>query len=106
MAFFSNLAKPVTVAPDVALTDGMRLDEYGIPAKIIELPGHTDGSVAILLEDGRFVAGDMFFNLGKPTLPHIAVDFDTLRQNRERLNSLGIATVYPGHGKPFVFSGI
>ncbi len=106
MAFFTNFAKPVTVAPDIALTDGMTLDEYGIPAKIIELPGHTDGSVAILLNDGRFIAGDVFFNFTKPTLPHIAVDFDTLRQNCERLNNLGITTVYPGHGKPFAFEKI
>jgi glyoxylase-like metal-dependent hydrolase (beta-lactamase superfamily II) len=106
MAFFMNLAKPVTVVPDIELADGMRLDAYGIPAKIVGLPGHTDGSVAILLDDGRFVAGDVFFNFGKPTLPHIAVDFDALYRNRERLNGLGIATVYPGHGKPFAFSGI
>jgi glyoxylase-like metal-dependent hydrolase (beta-lactamase superfamily II) len=106
MAFFTNFAKPVTVTPDIALTDGMRLDEYGIPARIIELPGHTDGSVAILLDDGRFVAGDVFFNFSKPVPPHIAVNFDALYKNRERLNSLGITTVYPGHGKPFAFNGI
>jgi glyoxylase-like metal-dependent hydrolase (beta-lactamase superfamily II) len=106
MAFFSNLAKPVTVVPDIALTDGMALDDYGMPAKIIELPGHTDGSVAIMLDDGRFIAGDMFFNIDRPTLPHIAVDFGALYQNRERLNGLGITTVYPGHGKPFEFGVI
>ena len=106
MAFFTNFAKPVTVEPDTALTDGMTLVEYGVPGKIIELPGHTDGSIAILLDDGRLIAGDVFFNFSKPTLPHIAVDFDTLYKNRERLNSLGITTVYPGHGKPFEFKGI
>ena len=103
MAFFTNLAKPVTTKPDIALTDGMTLDEYGIPGKIIELPGHTDGSIAILLDDGRFIAGDVFFNFSKPTLPHIAVDFDAMNSNRERLINLGITTVYPGHGKPFEF---
>ena len=106
MAFFTNLAKPVTVEPDIALTDGMTLAEYGVPGKIIELPGHTDGSIAILLDDGRFIAGDVFFNFSKPTLPHIAVDFDAMNKNRERLNELGITKVYPGHGKPFEFNGV
>ena len=105
IAFFTNLAKPLTIEPDISLTDGMRLDEYGVPGKITELPGHTDGSVAILLDDGRFIAGDVFFNFSKPTLPHIAVDFDAMYQNRECLNNLGITTVYPGHGKPFAFNG-
>lgn len=106
IALFTNIPKPITITPDIPLSESTNLNDYGIPARIIELPGHTDGSIALLLDDGRFISGDTFFNLGKPTFAHIAVDFDTLYKNRERLDSLGITTVYPGHGKPFDYQNI
>lgn len=90
--------------PDIELADGQSLAEYGFPATILALPGHTAGSMGVLLEDGRLLAGDMFMNLSAPHTAYMAEDFATLRQTAEWLGMQHLATIYPGHGKPFDFS--
>ena len=57
--------------PDVYLTDGQNLEEYGFKAKVIHIPGHTKGSVGILTDDGDLFAGDTFINKRKPAKKHI-----------------------------------
>lgn len=92
------------IEPDFLLEDGLRLDAYGIPGEIVHLPGHTAGSVGLLLEDGRLLCGDMLMNFKSPALCHMAEDFSAARQSLMLLRAMGIATVYPGHGRPFMLS--
>lgn len=92
------------VQPDIPLEDGMDLAPYGIDGRVIGLPGHTAGSLGLLLGDGRLVAGDMYMNFLKPHTAHIAEDFPTLRETSQWLAMQGVTTVYPGHGKPFDFT--
>lgn len=90
--------------PDILLSDGMDLEEYGLEGTVIHLPGHTAGSIALLLEDGSLIAGDTFVNNQKPAAAPNAVDFSNLFRSIDSLRDRGIKTVYPGHGHPFVFS--
>ena len=52
--------------PDILLSDNMNLKEYGLEGTVIHLPGHTAGSIGLLLGDGSFIAGDTFVNNQKP----------------------------------------
>lgn len=87
--------------PDLYLTDGQNLHEYGWDATIIHIPGHTKGSIGIITDDGSLFAGDTFTNRGKPGTAMYIENQHELKSSLSRLKKMNIKTVYPGHGKPF-----
>jgi hydroxyacylglutathione hydrolase len=42
--------------------EGFSLSEYGIPGKLIHTPGHSSGSISVLLESGEAFVGEMAMN--------------------------------------------
>lgn len=90
--------------PDILLADGLSMEDYGVDAKVVHLPGHTAGSVGLLFSDGSFLSGDTLVNVGKPSSAINATDFDRLDQSLLRLRKMDIRMVYPGHGAPFAFA--
>ena len=104
---FSFFSKPVlkkakysTFEPDVLVKEGQELTEYGVNAKILELPGHTKGSIGVLTDDGEIVVGDAMFNMLRPTVARIFEDEESMRKSVERIKKSGAKTIYVGHGKP------
>lgn len=87
--------------PEIFLHDGQGLHEYGFNAKIIHVPGHTKGSIAVLTNQGDLFAGDTLVNYRKPHTAIIVENPDDLRESLEKLKKLNVRKVYPGHGKPF-----
>ena len=87
--------------PDLYVDEGYDLSEYGLDAKVLHLPGHSKGSIGILTNDGDLFCGDLFENKDKPVLNSIKDDLTGANASVERLKTLKISTVYPGHGKPF-----
>ena len=85
--------------PDILIEDGDDLSEYGIEARILSIPGHSMGSVGVLLESGEMFCGDLFENLKSPSLNSIMDDMDAAKASVERLKGLEIKTIYPGHGQ-------
>ncbi|HVT73323.1 MAG TPA: MBL fold metallo-hydrolase [Lacunisphaera sp.] len=45
--------------PDLAFRAGFPLEPYGIPAKVVITPGHTPGSVSVVLASGEAIIGDV-----------------------------------------------
>ncbi len=95
-------------ASDVDLVvgnEGMSLVGYGIPGKIIHTPGHSMGSLSVLLDSGDAFVGDLAMNgfplRLRPGLPIFAEDMDKVKDSWRRLLDDGAKTVYPAHGKPF-----
>jgi len=82
--------------PDFLLEEGQSLVEYGFDAKVLYTPGHSKGSISILTVDGDLICGDLFSHVWGKILK--AIDESGL----ERLKTLKVRTVYPGHGKPFL----
>lgn len=87
-------------APDILLDEGSTLDEYGISARILHLPGHTDGSIAVDVAEEHLFVGDALMNMFYPTTSMIFHDKAEMLKSAERIISLGRRTVYFGHGKP------
>jgi hydroxyacylglutathione hydrolase len=87
--------------PDLLINEGFNLSEYGFEAKILHIPGHTKGSIGIITEQGDLISGDTFANTGKPQIAPNAYNYKELTKSFERLKSLNINTIYPGHGEPF-----
>ena len=87
--------------PDIYLTDGQDLSEYGLDAKVIHIPGHTKGSIGIITNDGILFSGDIFTNRKKPDTATYIENSDDLKNSYTKLRTMNIKTIYPGHGNPF-----
>jgi len=91
---------------DLVLGDeSMSLSEYGIPGRVIHTPGHSSGSVSVLLETGEAFVGDLAMNKFplrlSPGPPIFAEDWEALKKSWQILLDQGAKTVYPAHGEPF-----
>lgn len=87
--------------PDLHIEDGYDFSEHGFDARAIHIPGHSKGSIGILTAGGDLFCGDLLVNSDKPVLNSIMDDLGSAKASVAELKSLGINTVYPGHGKPF-----
>jgi hydroxyacylglutathione hydrolase len=96
-----RLSKPNRFVSDLFIDDGFSLLDYGLDAKVLNIPGHSKGSIGILTYEGDLFCGDLFVNGEKPTLNSIIDDFKSANSSVEKLKGLKISTVYPGHGDPF-----
>ena len=90
------------VKPDktIFIKEGDDLSEYGIDAKIIELPGHTKGSIGVDVAGKDLIVGDALDNWITPATGHLYTSRSDLISSAERIRSLGDRTLYYGHGKP------
>jgi len=93
------------LAPDILLHGEERLDEYGIAGRIVHVPGHTPGSIAVLLDSGEALVGDIAVDLlgwsKRPAPPIVARDIAQNAASVRQLAALGPRRIYSGHGGPF-----
>lgn len=68
--------------PTIYLKNGDNLSDYGVEAKVVELPGHMQGSIGIEVENNLFV-GDALMNMSYPTVSMLYTD------EQEMLSSAG-----------------
>lgn len=106
MAMFMPLVHIPATDVDVVLGDKeLSLAEYGIPGRVIYTPGHSSGSVSVLLETGDAFVGDLAMNKFplrfSPGLPIFAEDLQRVKESWKLLLDQGAETVYPAHGEPF-----
>lgn len=83
----------------------LRLDSLGIPGLLLHTPGHSPGSISIVLDSGEAFVGDLAMNrvplCRAPALPIFAHSIAEVRGSWERLLEHPISTIYPAHGAPF-----
>lgn len=96
--------------PDILIDGDMDLNNYGVNGKIIPSPGHTAGSISVILESGQLMAGDLLsgslFQSGKPQLSSYYDDMDQLVSSVKAVTDLSPTIVFTGHGGPFSTSSI
>ena len=93
---------PMMTAGPLYYTDtygeGDTLTLAGLSIRVIRTPGHTPGSVCLLVENAMF-SGDTLFadSCGRTDLP--GGDWSAILKSLKRLAAMdGDYTVYPGHG--------
>ena len=84
----------------VFVREGDDLSDYGIRAKVIELPGHTLGSIGVDVEGKHLLVGDALDNWIRPGTGHLWYDRDAVRRSAGKIRAMGDRTIYYGHGKP------
>jgi glyoxylase-like metal-dependent hydrolase (beta-lactamase superfamily II) len=101
----------VAVEPDVVFESALDLTPYGIEGKALSTPGHTPGSVTLLLENGEVIVGDMV--MGKlmgfvpaPGPPIVAWDLERNQESVRQLLARSPDRIYTGHGGPFSFEQV
>ncbi|MCQ1534768.1 MBL fold metallo-hydrolase [Methanosarcina sp. KYL-1] len=100
-SLFAFRAKYVPVKPDIVINKEYDLGYYlpGTKARVIPTPGHTEGSVSVVLGNEEVVVGDTLFNdFPKTVFPPFANDEKQLFRSWEKLAETSCATFYPGHG--------
>ena len=94
------VAPPAAV--DQELHDGDVLD-FGGGAHVLEIPGHTEGSIAIHLPaHGVLFTGDTIANVGTVMLGVFNQDRARTVESFHRLAALDVETACFGHGEPIV----
>ncbi|MBD5162337.1 MAG: DUF4275 family protein [Oscillibacter sp.] len=85
--------------PTVFLEDGDRLDQWGVPALVIGLPGHTKGSIGFDF-GWDVIVGDALMNMFRPTVSMLYHDRAEMLRSAGIIGGLLNRTIYFGHGKP------
>jgi glyoxylase-like metal-dependent hydrolase (beta-lactamase superfamily II) len=99
------LGYPVTAPrarPSPALTDGAEVVVGDLRLRVLHTPGHTPGSVSLLLAPWCVFTGDTLFRRGIGRTDLLGGDEDAIYASIEsRLYPLDAAlTAHPGHGEP------
>jgi len=93
------------VEPQLILQDEMDLAAYGIEGQIIPTPGHTAGSVSVLLAGGCALVGDMIFGgfvrKHSPGFPYFCQDTEMASRSIQAILERRPKIFYAGHGGPF-----
>lgn len=104
--------------PPVAAThlidEEMGLHPFGVDGRIVPTPGHTAGSVSILLENGDAIVGDMLMGgrLGgaimgtRPRIHYFVADFALLQASLARVLAEQPARLLVGHGGPLAVDDV
>jgi len=90
------------VSPEIAVKGEYDLGKYIPGAKVIPTPGHTVGSISLVIKNEAAFVGDALFNIIPGTVfPPFANDVPELLKSWEKLIATECTTLYPGHGKSF-----
>ena len=96
---------PAAKADIVIGDEGLSLGEFGVHGRVIPTPGHTWGSVSLLLDTGDAFVGDLGsaagWRGGVPRIPPAGDDPQEIVQSWKKLLAAGASTIYPGHGPAF-----
>ena len=115
-SFFARVLRPTITdvypdfVPDIAVREDAAVDltPWGVQGKAIAMPGHTAGSIVVVLSDHSAFVGDMmmggsFGGALSPSSPgehYYQADPAKNRRNIQALLAMGVEKFYLGHGGP------
>jgi len=90
------------VTPDITIRDSFALSDYGFDGYILPTPGHTAGSLSVILNHTYALVGDTLFHVtANDVFPPFANDEAELLHSWQKLLDTGCKVFYPGHGTSF-----
>lgn len=93
---------------DLVIEDTLRLDAYGVSGSILHTPGHTLGSISLLLDSGEAIVGDVLMGgylggivrPGQPNDHYFSADFTATQRSLGRILAHAPQRLFVGHGGP------
>jgi hydroxyacylglutathione hydrolase len=101
---FGRLAGGMTEFPalagDILVDESLDLTEKGLPVKLIHTPGHTQGSISVIVDGEIALTGDAMFGI-RPgrTFPPFGNDPKEIIRSWKVLLDSGCSTFIPSHGQ-------
>ena len=93
------------VKPDILIDEDMDLSKFGVDGKVIHTPGHTPGSVSVILPNGEFIVGDLvmqgMLRFWQPNYPLFADNMFQLKESIKLILRKNPAKIFCTHGGPF-----
>jgi glyoxylase-like metal-dependent hydrolase (beta-lactamase superfamily II) len=97
--------------PDIVFDASFSLEPYGVDSTWMATPGHSPGSISLLLPSGDAVIGDILRGglmggallSGRPAYPYFLYDMADkaiLHDSVSRVLKAGATRLHPGHGGP------
>ncbi len=84
---------------DKILTDGEIIDNGNFKLKVLKVPGHTPGSIALFDEEKRILfTGDTWNGKRRGTWNHPGGNLNELEKSTKMLERLNPKLICPGHG--------
>lgn len=84
---------------DVLVEDTLELSSYGFDARIISTPGHTVGSMSVIIDNEIALVGDAMFGIIPGSIfPPFAEDVPELIKSWKKLLDTGCRLFLPSHG--------
>ena len=103
--FARRRIKFAPASPHIIIEDECDLEEYGVQGTVRATPGHTMGSISVVLESGEAFVGDTCFNVfssvRSSVFPPFADNTELLYGSWKILLDSKAKIFLPGHGKPF-----
>lgn len=100
--FGKSFAARLSCAPcraDILVDGRLDLDGYGFSAYVLHTPGHSPGSMSVIVENEIAVVGDAMFGIFPGSVfPPFAVDAGQLVSSWGRLLDTGCRFFLPSHG--------
>lgn len=100
MRVIVRLAGFAPVAPDRLLADG----DVVAGLRVVHVPGHTEGSIALVRDDGVVFSGDAMLasrrGVPRPPDPRLALDREQAAASAGLIRATGARLLLPGHGAP------
>ena len=91
--------KPTKFDVDIPLRDNQVIKRYGIDLKIINLPGHTNGSIGILYKNYLF-AGDALVNRKRnPEIAYQNQNNEDAKNTYQKILRISPEIIFIGHDK-------
>ncbi|SPP99490.1 Beta-lactamase [Candidatus Sulfobium mesophilum] len=92
------------LTPDIIIEGEMDLSAFGVEGRVITTPGHTEGSISVILPGGEAIVGDLlmggFLFRKLPRGPLFVADKEKWKQSVQVVAKLLTATIFTSHGGP------
>lgn len=100
--------------PDLVIEKEMTLKEFGVNARVAFTPGHTNGSLSVLLGNREAIIGDVMMgglmggNLfpSRPAYHYFFENFNEIKSSIKKVIDYKPSLVYVGHGGPITLDAI
>lgn len=110
MGRFVKAAAGLPCPPDILVDDELPLADFGVRGRALHTPGHTSGSLSLLLDDGSAFVGDLCARIpligGRSYVPFFGEDQEIVYASWRRLLAAGATRIYPDHGPAFPASAL
>ncbi len=84
---------------DIVVDEKRPMADWGFQAYVLHTPGHSPGSLSLIVDDEIAIVGDAMFGVFRGSaLPPFVLDYELMIRSWGKLLETGCSTFLPAHG--------